>query len=418
LYASLTGMTTQDASWNVGDVNAAISFSLAAILCLVVGMWVGQLRAQVSVLEMRLEAARWSPKSAFFFYLSTLALSSLLIEAGSIYQGLWQPFLAASRVEWVGVFVLTYVCLARRQGLAYLLVVAGFEILKGFGGFFADFKEVFVVLLVGCIGATTKIRLSTVVVGSMLIGCALTLGIFWSAIKTDYRGYIAQGSWEQTAIVPVEDRLTYLTYRMMEFDESLFRVGMSELLQRLSYVDFLAATMRNVPTSRPFENGALVGATVMHVLQPRLLFPDKPPLPSDTDIAVRYSGLGLDAGNNAVNTSISLGYVAELYVDFGIAGTLAAMLLLGFTFGRSVRYVLSTDKLPTIVNYGLALMLMMSAASFEEALSKMVGGFITAFAVILLLRRLLPYVLNWWGPAAAAADQMDEAVRRRVQTFV
>jgi hypothetical protein len=307
------------------------------------------------------------------------------------------------------VFVLTYVCLSQRRGLAYLLVVAGFEFVKGFGGFFADFKEVFVVLLVGVAGAAPKIRLSTAVIGCMLIGLVLTLGTFWSAIKTDYRDYITQGFGQQI-VIPLEERLAYLTNRLMEFDESTFYVGIERLVRRLAYVDFLAATMRNVPASRPFEDGALVGAAVMHVLEPRLLFPDKPPLPSDTEIAVRYSGLGLDLGNNAIDTSISLGYVAELYVDFGIAGTLGAMVLLGFTFGRAVRYILLRDKLPTIVNYGLALMLMMSAASFEQALSKQVGAFITTFAVILVLMRLLPYLLSWLG--LAAAGQIEEAVER------
>jgi len=160
--------------------------------------------------------------------------------------------------------------------------------------------------------------------------------------------------------------------------------------------------MRNVPAQRPFENGALIGAAVMHVLQPRFLFPDKPPLESDTDIAVRYSGLALDKGGNAVNTSISLGYVAELYVDFGIVGALVAMSILGFLAGRVVRYLTASTALPTILSSGLAVMFMISMASFEEALAKMVGGAITTFIVILVLRSLLlPYLLSICGPAAA-----------------
>ena len=115
----------------------------------------------------------------------------------------------------------------------------------------------------------------------------------------------------------------------------------------------------------------------------------------------RYSGLALDAGGNAVNTSISLGYVAELYVDFGRVGALAAMFVLGFVFGRSVRYLTASAASSAIVNSGLALVLMMSVASFELALVKMIGVYVTTFAVVWALGQfLLPYLLNMWGLTA------------------
>jgi O-antigen ligase len=111
----------------------------------------------------------------------------------------------------------------------------------------------------------------------------------------------------------------------------------------------------------------------------------------------------MDAGNNAADTSISLGYVAELYVDFGIVGALAAVFVLGVIFGRSVKYLSSPTKPSAIVNSGLALMLMMTVFSFDQAFIKMIGGFLTTFAVILVLRSvLLPYLLNKYGPKATS----------------
>ena len=185
------------------------------------------------------------------------------------------------------------------------------------------------------------------------------------------------------------------------------------MVQRWQYVDLLAATMRNVPANRPFEDGALMGASVMHVLQPRLLFPDKPPLPSDTEIAVRYSGIGFNVGGNAANTSISLGYVAELYVDFGFVGALAGMFILGFLFGRSVRFLTSPCALPAIVSSGLALMLMMSVLFFEQALLKMIGAFLTTFVVVLALRRFfLPYLKEIWsGSGIRLSARLSGTVR-------
>src|SRR5205823_234693 len=116
----------------------------------------------------------------------------------------------------------------------------------------------------------------------------IALGAFWSAIKTDYRGYISEGSREQIVVVPVEDRLSFVRDKMLEVDWNTMSVGLDRLLKRWGYVDFLAATMRNVPARLPFQEGAQIGATIKHVLQPRLFFPDKPPLPSDTDVLSKY----------------------------------------------------------------------------------------------------------------------------------
>ena len=114
-------------------------------------------------------------------------------------------------------------------------------------------------------------------------------------------------------------------------------IGFDRLAQRWGYVDFLAATMRNVPAHVPYENGALIGAAVMHVIEPRLLFPDKPRL-DDNQLTAKYAGFRLDARTSS-GTSVGLGYVAELYIDFGVPGTIVVMFVLGFLGGRCFRFV-------------------------------------------------------------------------------
>jgi hypothetical protein len=173
--------------------------------------------------------------------------------------------------------------------------------------------------------------------------------------------------------------------------------GFDQLAKRWGYVDFLAATMRNVPARLPFEDGAKVGATIMHVLQPRFIFPDKPPLPSDSDVTQKYTGIHYGRSSSE-GTSVSLGYLAELYIDFGILGTLVAMFILGVLLSLCVRFVCSSSSLPTIVSHGLAVMLVMSVIMFDQALAKTVGAFVTTVAVIVVLRRFLfPFLLSMLG---------------------
>jgi hypothetical protein len=408
LYASMTGEPLSAFSMGFGDITAATWFALAAILSLAVGMWLAQSGARSSAALMRLQGLTWSPRAAFIFFLITLLLSASFVQLADIDDGLRQPALAAARIEWAGVFVLTYVCSVQRRGFVYVLLVACLELVKGFTGVFADFKEIFIVLLVGVVAATPRLKLRTALAGLVLASITLTLGVFWSAIKMDYRNFVSLGTGEQVALVPVEDRFAYLMDRVSGADGETMRYGLDRLIRRWGYVDLLAATMRNVPARVPFENGGLIGASVMHILQPRVLFPDKASPPSDTEITVRYSGIPFDAGGNAANTSISLGYVAELYVDFGFAGALVATFILGLVFGGSVRFVMSSTRLPAILIAGLAVVLMMSAASFEQALIKMTGGFTTTFVMILLIARyLIPYVLRISGQRQALRSVPD-----------
>ena len=118
----------------------------------------------------------------------------------------------------------------------------------------------------------------------------------------------------------------------------------------------------------------------MHVLEPRLLFPDKRPLMSDTELVQKYTNIRFDVSSSAY-TSISLGYLAELYIDFGVLGALSVMFIFGVLFGRSFEFVCSSRSLPSIINFGLAIMLVMSVTQFEQALAKTVGGFITTLSL-------------------------------------
>src|SRR5262249_5962519 len=349
----------------------------------------------------------WSPLNATTFCVVTLMLSVPIGAIGKIVPGLGQPAQAASRIQWVGVFILTCVCIAQRRGFIYLAIIVLFQILIGFTGFFADFREVIFVVLVAIFSVRPKIKLGTIVVGFMLAGFLVTLGAFWSAVKNNYRNYVTLGSRQQVVLVPFEDRLGYLFDRALNADSELMSDGLNRLVHRIAYIEMLAATIRHVPDHIPFQEGAQIGATIMHVLQPRLFFPDKPPAPNDTVLTARYTGIRLDRGENAADTAISLSYMAELYIDFGYAGIAIGTFLLGLLVGYSVKWICSYKPLPHLANSGLAVILMLPVASFEEGLVKLAGGFLVTLIAIVGLQRflLLPLLARFVSmrrPAGAA----------------
>jgi hypothetical protein len=392
-YANLLGVSIQDVSLHIGDVTKATWLGLAAVMSLVVGLWCGQLRAR----ESAASTMAWPPRTAFIFCLATMALA-LTFEMGSaVSEGLKQPLLAAGGIQWVGVFVLTGICVSQRRGYSYLLIVICLEVIKGFTGFFADFKSVFLVVVVATFAEGAKLGKERIFAAGAAAAVLLVLSVWWSAIKTEYRNYISQGSIQQVVVVPFADRIWFLLERLSQADGQTMSSGFDRAVKRIGYVDFLAATMRYVPSHMPFQDGTQIGATIMHILQPRLLFPDKPPLRSDTEILQKYTGFRYGKSTSA-STSVSMGYVAELYVDFGPLGAMVGTFIMGLLAGRAVRFVSLSPSLPTLINYGLTVMLAMTLASFEESLIKIVGSFITTLCVVLVLRRyLLPRLLALLG---------------------
>ena len=400
LYANLLGVPIQAVSLYRSDPTSAIWFALAALLSLVLGLWHSQLgKKPRAVSTLLLEAKSWNVQSAFVFCIVTLSLAAVFEVLSTVSEGLRQVFLAASEVQWLGVFVLAAVCVAQRRGLGFLLLVTCLEVVKGFTGYFSDFKMVFFVLLVGVFSVHPKLKPRTILGGLVAGSILLMLGAFWSATKHDYRSFANGHSAQQVIVVPIEERLGYLMNKIYESDWTTMRIGFNRLAQRWGYVDFLAATMRNVPAHVPYENGALLGAAIMHVIEPRLLFSDKPRL-DDNQLTAKYAGSRfLDVGRSS-GTSIGLGYVAELYIDFGVPGTIVVMFVLGLLGGRCFRFVSSSPSLPTIVNSGLAVILSTSVTLFETSLSKTVGSFVTTVIVIFALRMfLLPSLLNLFGPS-------------------
>jgi hypothetical protein len=57
-------------------------------------------------------------------------------------------------------------------------------------------------------------------------------------------------------------------------------------------------------------------SALKHLVTPRVLFPDKGILASDSEFVRKYTGIPVAGADQ--NTSIAFGYAAESYIDFGI----------------------------------------------------------------------------------------------------
>jgi hypothetical protein len=171
--------------------------------------------------------------------------------------------------------------------------------------------------------------------------------------------------------------------------------ALQSLVERLSYVDYFGAVLDYVPAHRPHENGGLLWKAIVHMLAPRILFPDKPALPSDSEMTMSYTGLLVASGDRG--TSISMGYMAESYIDFGPYSMFLPIFLFGLLWGAMYAYCIRHADLRGI-GYAFGTALILGAVQFEAATIKLLGGMVLRFLIFaLILRYVVPSLYLWLG---------------------
>jgi hypothetical protein len=388
IHADILGVPVQTLSAFGGDLELAIWLSMAALALLALGMriaLIGLPAANPSVAHD--QARQFSIQRLWMMYLLSLPASLFIMAMAWAIPGGTQVALALANMRWVAFFALAYVCLLKMQRLHLLLIAVAIEFVLGVGGYFADFKTVFFVGIIAFVAAGRRLTVSQVAVVLGLASLLFTISLVWTAVKIDYRDYLSGGQSAQIVTRGYVER----TQKLFEMVSELTKEDMSEavttMVERISYVDFFAVVTTTVPRRIDYENGALWGGALQHIFMPRLFFPSKPPLPNDSERTNYYTGLYM--AGEAQGTSVSMGYVAESYIDFGKFGMFAPILALGMLLGWFYRFFLTRKNIPIFMGYGLAVTVLLEAYRFETAAVKFLGAIVTAFLVAYVLQKFL-----------------------------
>jgi len=201
-----------------------------------------------------------------------------------------------------------------RFGLVALVV--SIEIVLGITGFFAGFREPIVLAVLAVLEVFDRRNARhwlALTVASVAI-CAL--GVLWMGIRTDYRREyveVDQFSGSRNARI---NRVEDLTSSFMKNDAEGLLKTTDQLVDRMWTIYYPALALKRVPSVIPHTDGQIIGAALVHIVTPRVFFPNKGELPSDSDEVRKYANVAV-AGRE-VSTSIAFGYSAESYIDFGL----------------------------------------------------------------------------------------------------
>lgn len=386
IHADILGMPVQALSEFGGDVEMAIWLSMAALAVLALGMRIGLTGLPTANPAVAQDQARqFSIHRLWVTYLISLPTSLVVLSMAWAVPGGTQVALALANMRWAAFFALAYVCLVKKQRLHLLLVAVAIEFALGMGGYFADFKTVFFVGIVAFVAAGRRLTTSQVAVVLGLASLLFTISLVWTAVKIDYRDYLSGGQSAQIVTRGYVERTQKLFEMVSELTSEDMREAVTTMVARISYVDFFAVVTSTVPRRIDYENGALWGGALQHIFMPRLFFPNKPPLPNDSERTNYYTGLYM-AGETQ-GTSVSMGYVAESYIDFGKYGMFAPVLALGMLLGWFYRFFLTRKNIPVFIGYGLVVTVLLETYMFETTAIKFLGGTVTAFLVAYVLQR-------------------------------
>src|SRR5207237_485002 len=331
-YTNHYGITLEEA-FGSNELTVATWLSIVAVVVLALGIRCGFIGAGPSLQNrIEAEASRVNIKKLAILYVMIVPVAAALSYTAWRLTSITQLLLGVASLKWAVIFLLCYCVLHQRRNYGLLAGCLVFEFAMGFFGIYANFKSVFFVLVVAATASPLALRGRWLAATIVCFPILSVSGVVWTAIKMDYREFLANQETANEEAIPIERKFEKLTDLVSSVTWENFTDGMDAMIMRVSYVNYFALAIENVPNRVPYENGELWKGSILHILTQRLLFPDKPVL-DDSERTRLYTGVQVSGMES--NTSIGIGYVGESYIDFGPVWMFVPIFLLGVLYGLS-----------------------------------------------------------------------------------
>jgi hypothetical protein len=365
-YFALTGRPLQ--AMMLSDYRPMVLIGLGCMVALIIGLRIGSMLIKDKPLGSNVEYALSSQFLLVFYVIAVVLKAPVQAYAWTV-PALNQGLLALTYLR----LILFYVVLRRLffaglwgRGLALLLV----EIVLGFAGYFAEFREPLFIAAIVLTEQFDRRRLRHWMGAGALLCLSLLTGLLWMGVRGTMRGRVAEGSAGES----VQERLSLigsLSQVFLSGDQADQWDNADVFVNRLWDVYYPALAMARVPSVMPHENGAILIKALQHIAEPRLLFPDKKELESDSLLVRRYSGVWV-AGPEQ-NTSIAFGYAIESYIDFGIPLMFVPVFVFGVFMGAAFKWLATTIRHRELAIAVLTVIFWLALSPFNRAWARTLG---------------------------------------------
>ena len=310
--------------------------------------------------------------------------------------------------------------LRSRKYLALLVISLAWAVAPRLGSYYSDFKSPVVLMLI-VLGASWRpwepgsLRRSLVtgLKAAPFVAALLLLLLVWQgALKKNTRVAHDDGFIGQSAT----DRISFFAENFRTELPLFFatpELYVEALVERVSYITFFSRVLEHVPGREPHARGELLRMALLNAFVPRFIVPEKPELPSDSYYTRRFTGIPVaEAG-----TSVSIGYMAEFYADWGLGGMFASILSFGAWIGVIAGVVRRFAAVPAM-RFAAITTVLLAVADFEQQFIKGFAALnLNALVTLALLLALRPWLLRVVGSTqtfakpAVTKDVAEASVR-------
>ncbi len=394
-YIAVTGTDIKELLWrpfySYDNIFKAFWYSIAGITFLALGLKLGA--GKITKLTINAEALKKLDiiKLMIVFSIYTPVTDILFHKIRFAFSGLSQFFLILKYFRWSLFFLITVSVFHTNKHKLLFWILFGYGVLISFASYFSNFKDYFFIFPIAylTIKKITPTQIIILTIASILI---FILGVYWSYIKQDYRAFLSGGHRTQMVVVTKTDALKKFFSYTKTFDKQRFYYGQKALIKRLFYLEYFSATIRYIPKYKNFFNGKNTMRAINHVIKPRIFFPNKPPI-DDSKHTMELTGIYLATGQKG--TSISTGYMAEFYADYGPFYMNIAIFILGYFIGLIYRLVIK-ESLDLTWGFALSIPIFFFVNNYGKDLIKLIGDllwFLITFIVIryTILKAVIKY---------------------------
>lgn len=365
------------------DYDNAVFAALAGWICLLVGYSTGALLVQ----PKRVHSHESQDGRALRRYGAVLAVTGLAasllgrvfpipVEAGGLLA-----FVRA--LGWFGSAILIALGVQSRLSASYKLLTlfsaAGYFLIILGGGLLSPVAIYGVILIMAAWIGSGRLKLSwlaAVVAGALIV-------VSLRGVTNQFRAVAWRGQ-EATGVVSGSRLFLNLLSANVQKEgvQSTVARGFSSTEERSANLDVLADVIRRTPGEVPFWNGktylSLVGAFV-----PRFLWPDKPTKELGQGFGHRYGYLN----PSDEKTSLNLPVLVEFYANFGVAGVIIGMWLVGLIYFAVDRAANNSGQSMLVSLAGV--ILIVPLMNIESDFSLTFGGLIMNGAALWLVLRTI-----------------------------
>lgn len=353
-------------SFPMGDIDQTVQIALTGLLLMAVAIRLsGEILRQGQSIEEPVYV--WNLRGLFWLVIALYAVNYVYVVNTKAFGSLDVILERVLEVRQVPLLLLWFDVIRQQRHRLYLWVSLIWVFVPKLGSYFSDFKTPLLLLLVVSAAAWKpwesgwwRFRAGGIVRTIAVAVAVVFLTLTWQAgVKEEARKVYDAAAIGSSPIDRVELFVTNaVTAVPVVFSDT--QTVVEDLITRFWYVGFFSRVLEYVPAIEPHADGELLRMAVQNAFMPRFLFPNKPVQGSDSYLTRRFTGMLV----SEESSSISIGYMAEFYADWGLRGMYLSVFGYGLLMGAAAWAVQRFIRPRILINPTLITVLMV--VSFFE----------------------------------------------------